>query len=87
MDRIRLPCLVAQGGAKGRGDGPNIPRFTRHRRNPLGGGKCTVPEIASITGHSLKEVGSILDFHYLHRDPALGESAIQKLERRTDSPN
>jgi len=49
--------------------------------------KCTVPEIASITGHSLKEVGSILDSHYLHRDPALGESAIQKLERRTNSPN
>lgn len=48
---------------------------------------ATVPEIAAITGHSLKEVGSILDAHYMHRDPALGVSAIRKLERRTISPN
>lgn len=48
---------------------------------------CTVPEIATITGHSLKDVGSILDSTYFHRDIALGESAIRKLERRTDSPN
>lgn len=48
---------------------------------------ATVPEIAAITGHNLKEVGSILDAHYMHRDPALGVSAIQKLERRTISPN
>ena len=37
-------------------------------------------EIASITGHSLRDVYSILDAHYLHRDPALAESAIHKLE-------
>jgi integrase len=47
---------------------------------------CTEAEIATITGHSLRDVGSILDAHYLHRDPALAESAIQKLERRTESP-
>lgn len=41
---------------------------------------ATVPEIAAITGHSLKEVGTILDTHYMHRDPALGEAAIRKLE-------
>jgi hypothetical protein len=35
---------------------------------------------------SLHDVRSILDSHYLHRDPALAESAIQKLERRTESP-
>ncbi|MEJ2457464.1 MAG: tyrosine-type recombinase/integrase, partial [Novosphingobium sp.] len=29
---------------------------------------ATVPEIAAITGHSLKEVGTILDAHYMHRD-------------------
>jgi integrase len=40
----------------------------------------TVPEIVSITGHSLGDVRSILDAHYLSRDPALGESAIHKLE-------
>jgi len=38
-------------------------------------------EIAYITGHSLRDVRSILDANYLHRDPALGESAIRKLER------
>lgn len=42
---------------------------------------CTVPEIATITGHSLKDVGTILDSHYLNRDSALGEAAIRKLER------
>jgi len=41
---------------------------------------CSEPEIATITGHSLRDVRSILDAHYLHRDPALAESAIRKLE-------
>jgi integrase len=49
--------------------------------------ECTEPEIATITGHSLRDVRSILDAHYLHRDPALAESAIRKLERRTKTPN
>jgi integrase len=40
-------------------------------------------EIATITGHSLRDVRSILDAHYLNRDPSLGDSAIAKLERRT----
>ena len=44
---------------------------------------CTEAEIATITGHSLRDVRSILDAHYLHRDPALAESAIAKLETRT----
>ena len=48
---------------------------------------CTEAEIATITGHSLRDVRSILDAHYLHRDPALGESAIRKLERGTKTPN
>jgi integrase len=42
--------------------------------------QCTEAEIATITGHSLRDVRSILDAHYLHRDPALAESAIRKLE-------
>jgi hypothetical protein len=33
-----------------------------------------------LTGHALRDVRSILDAHYLHRDPALAESAIRKLE-------
>ena len=48
---------------------------------------ATVPEIAAVTGHSLADVRSILDSNYLHRDPALGVSAIRKLERRTKSPD
>ncbi len=48
---------------------------------------CTEAEIGTITGHTLRDVRSILDAHYLHRDPALAESAIRKLERRTKTPN
>jgi integrase len=40
----------------------------------------TEAEIAAITGHSLRDVRSILDAHYLHRDPDLARSAIHKLE-------
>jgi integrase len=42
---------------------------------------CTVPEICSITGHSLKTATAILDKHYFAPDRALGESAIAKLEK------
>jgi hypothetical protein len=48
---------------------------------------CTEAEIASITGHSIKSVGAILD-RYLARTKGLALSAIEKLEkskRRTDS--
>jgi integrase len=48
---------------------------------------CTEAEIATITGHSLRDVRSILYAHYLARDPALAESAIRKLERGTKTPN
>jgi integrase len=44
---------------------------------------CTEAEIATITGHSLRDVRSILDAHYLHRDAALGENAIRKLEKQS----
>jgi integrase len=48
---------------------------------------CTEAEIATITGHSLRDVRTILDSNYLNRDPALGESAIRKLERGTRISN
>jgi integrase len=48
---------------------------------------CTEAQIATITGHSLSEVRSILDKHYFSRDPQLAESAIRKLEKRTKTPN
>jgi integrase len=41
---------------------------------------ATVPEIGAITGHSLRDVQSILDAHYLARDPELAANAIAKLE-------
>jgi integrase len=49
--------------------------------------EATEAEIATITGHSLRDVRSILDSNYLHRDPALGRAAIHKLERGTKIPN
>jgi len=39
-----------------------------------------VPEIAPITGHSLKDVEAILDAHYLGTTK-LADSAVAKLER------
>ena len=40
---------------------------------------CSVPEIASITGHSMTTVQEILDAHYLGGRVELAESAIKKL--------
>jgi len=37
-------------------------------------------EIGTITGHSLRDVGAILDAHYLSRDSQLAESGIRKRE-------
>lgn len=48
---------------------------------------CEVPEIATITGHRLKDVGTILDAHYLMRDGGLARSAITKLERHRKGTN
>jgi len=48
---------------------------------------CTVPQIATITGHSLRDVTAILDSNYLNRDPAMAETAIRKLEKGTKSSN
>lgn len=51
---------------------------------------CTSPQIATITGHSLKQVEAILDSHYLSRDSVLGVTAIRKREAheaRTRTPS
>jgi hypothetical protein len=48
---------------------------------------ATEAEIATITGHALTDVRSILDANYLHRHPALAEAAIRKLESRTKTPD
>jgi integrase len=41
---------------------------------------CTVPEIASITGHSLRDVEAILDAHYLGGRIQLAEQAVEKYD-------
>ena len=49
---------------------------------------CDVPEIATITGHSLKSVQEILDRHYFHRDIKLAERAMDKrLAYERSQPN
>ena len=51
---------------------------------------CSEAEIATFTGHSLRDVAAILDAHYLSRDAMLAESALAKRERHeagTKLPN
>lgn len=43
--------------------------------------ECTVPQIAAITGHSLKDVEAILDAHYLGGMVELAEAAILKMDK------
>lgn len=45
--------------------------------------EATVPQIATFTGPSLKDVEAILDAHYLGREVKLAEAAVIKLEART----
>jgi hypothetical protein len=40
-------------------------------------------EIATIAGHTVSDVKSILDTFYLNRDPAMAIRALNKLEKRT----
>ncbi len=47
---------------------------------------ATEAEIATLTGHALNDVRAILDSHYLSRDPALAERAIEKLEAAAKIP-
>jgi integrase len=44
---------------------------------------ATVPQIATLTGHSLRDVEAILDAHYLGRDVKLAKIAVMKLEKGT----
>lgn len=51
---------------------------------------CTVAEIASFTGHSMRDAEAILQAHYLGGQTTLAEAAILKLEkheRRTKAAN
>ncbi|MGO9773189.1 MAG: tyrosine-type recombinase/integrase [Roseiarcus sp.] len=48
---------------------------------------ATEMEIATITGHAVSDVKSIIDKFYFNRDPAMAISAVRKLEERTKSAN
>jgi hypothetical protein len=78
VDRGRLSRLVQRDKAGIAGLTFHDLRGTAVTRLALMG--VEVPEIAAITGHSLKDVHAILDTHYLHRDPQLAWNAIRKLE-------
>lgn len=43
---------------------------------------ATAIEIAAVTGHSVSDVESILDSHYLSRTQLMSDNAIDRLERR-----
>jgi hypothetical protein len=43
---------------------------------------ASVPEIATLTEHSLKDIEAILNTHYLGGDVKPAESAVRKLERK-----
>ena len=81
--RVSWRKAVAKAGISGLTF--NDLRGTAVTRLALAG--CTEAEIATLTGHSLRDVRSILDAHYLARDPALAENAIRKLETRTKIPD
>jgi hypothetical protein len=40
----------------------------------------TVPEIASVSGHSLANVHQVLDRHYFARDPEPSRAGIERME-------
>lgn len=51
---------------------------------------CSEAEVATFTGHSLRDVAAILDAHYLSRDSRMADSALRKresYETRTKNPN
>ena len=51
------------------------------------GATLKIAEIAMLTGHTLRNVGVILDAHYPRRDDGLVESAICKRGTRLRNPN
>jgi hypothetical protein len=85
MDFQRLLIVLEKGLQEGSSVTFNYLRGTAVTRLALAGSKEA--EIATITGHSLSEVNSILDKHYLNCDPQLAENAIRKLGARTKIPN
>ncbi len=90
MDSDGFPTSRGKAAEKSGISGPTFHdlRGTAVTRFAMSG--CTQPEIATVTGHSLNEIATILDAHYLSRDPRLAESALKKremLEAGTNTPN
>jgi integrase len=81
-DGFRASFFKARDAAGIKGLTFNDLRGTAVTRLALVG--CTEAKLASVTGHSnsLSDVRSILDAHYLHRDPELARDAIHRLEMR-----
>lgn len=46
--------------------------------------EATLPQIATFTGHSLRDVEAILDAHYLGHDIQLAEAPVLRLEKGTN---
>ncbi|MNW15778.1 hypothetical protein D3C71_2143940 [compost metagenome] len=44
-----------------------------------------MPEIAAVTGHSLKDVEAILDMHYLGGRAELAASAMRKMVEKREA--
>jgi hypothetical protein len=42
-----------------------------------------VPQIATFTGHSLKDIEAMIDTYYLGCNIQLAEAAVLKLEKRS----
>ena len=84
VDIARLSSVMAHRRDQGRDRRRDIPRSARHRRHAARARRMQRGRDRHHHRAHLRDVRSILDANYLHRDAALGESAIGKLERGTN---
>jgi integrase len=81
MDRRRIPNIMGQSlQTLGLAPGLHFHDFRGTAVTRLALAGCTVPQIAAITGHSLKDVQEILDANDLGGRIQLAEQAIEKLD-------
>ena len=83
LGRRRIQVLMGQAVGSRRHHRPHVHDLRGTAVVRLAIARATVPQIATFTGHSLKDVEAILDAHYLGRDIQLAEAAGLKLEART----
>ncbi len=77
-DGFRASWSKARNAAGIRGLTFNDLRGTTVTRLAMAG--CSVPQIAAVTGHSLRQVHAILDAHYLKREESMAVDAVRKRE-------